>query len=141
RRGIRGRARGRVLAGSRRARAEPPRRQNVAATHAGRGAHAALDRVAQGGRAVAGVGMTEETAPMPDLHSRIERQFRDALRTVFGEEHAATDPLLRPSADERFGDYQVNVAMSLAKSLKQKPRDVAQAIVDALERDGLVEHV
>ena len=43
--------------------------------------------------------------------------------------------MIRPSADEKFGDYQSNVAMGLAKRLGAKPRDVAQKIVDALAAD------
>lgn len=74
---------------------------------------------------------------MADLQTQIESRFRDALRAAFGGDHADTDPLVRPSGDPKFGDYQANVAMSLAKTLKQKPRDVAQKIVDALDRVGL----
>src|SRR5690606_34610486 len=67
--------------------------------------------------------------------------FRAALAAAFGEAQRATDPLVRPSSDPRFGDYQANVAMSLAKSLKQSPREVAQRIVSALETHGLLERV
>jgi arginyl-tRNA synthetase len=35
------------------------------------------------------------------------------------------------TTDEAFGDYQCNAAMALGKVLKRKPRDVAQALVDA----------
>lgn len=41
--------------------------------------------------------------------------------------------------DARFGDYQSNSAMILAKRLKQNPRELAQAVVDAGEWDGLCE--
>ncbi len=47
------------------------------------------------------------------------------------------DPLLRVSGDERFGDYQSNCAMGLAKKAGQKPRDVAQAIIDKLNIEDL----
>ena len=42
------------------------------------------------------------------------------------------DPLVRPSQDEKFGHYQSNCAMGLAKKTGLKPRDVAGAIVDQL---------
>ena len=58
--------------------------------------------------------------------------FLQALVAAFGQELAATDPLLVPASNPKFGDYQSNVAMSLAKPLKQKPRDIAQKIVDHL---------
>ncbi|MFH0908720.1 MAG: arginine--tRNA ligase [bacterium] len=35
------------------------------------------------------------------------------------------------TTDESFGDYQCNAAMALGKVLKRKPREVAQALVDA----------
>ncbi|HEX7081621.1 MAG TPA: arginine--tRNA ligase [Gammaproteobacteria bacterium] len=78
---------------------------------------------------------------MTDLHDEIEARFRAALRKAFGDEHAETDPLVRPSGDARFGDYQANVAMSLAKQVKQKPRDVAQKIVEALDAADLFSKV
>ena len=78
---------------------------------------------------------------MTDLQTTIEERFRAALAKAFGEDYRATDPLVRPSTEPRFGDYQANVAMSLAKSLGQKPRDVAQRIVDALDARDLAEKV
>ena len=41
------------------------------------------------------------------------------------------------SADLRFGDYQSNAAMVLAKRLKTNPRELATKVVEALELDGL----
>lgn len=78
---------------------------------------------------------------MTDLPSIIEARLRDALAKAFGDEHRSTDPLVRPSTDERFGDYQANVAMSLAKTLGAKPRDVAASIVAALDAEDLLERV
>jgi len=43
------------------------------------------------------------------------------------------DPLIRPSQDPRFGDYQCNAAMGLAKQLGKKPRDVAAELVQRLD--------
>ncbi len=40
-----------------------------------------------------------------------------------------------------FGDYQFNGAMALAKSLKRKPRDIAQSIVEAIEDNDILERV
>lgn len=57
------------------------------------------------------------------------------MRRAFGDAVAGTDPLLAPSKDPKFGDYQCNAAMGLAKQLGAKPRDVAQKIVDALSAD------
>jgi len=55
---------------------------------------------------------------------------------------AGIDPALAvvtPAADTRFGDYQTNVAMVAAKSLKKNPREVAAAIVAHLQVGDLSE--
>lgn len=46
---------------------------------------------------------------------------------------------VRPTADPRFGDYQANCAMPLAKQLGQPPRAVAAALVEFLRVDDLCE--
>jgi arginyl-tRNA synthetase len=43
------------------------------------------------------------------------------------------DPLLERPRDPAFGDWATNLAMTLAKSLGRKPRDLAQAIVERLD--------
>ena len=54
-----------------------------------------------------------------------------AFAEVFPQSDLAALPLnVVPTTDAAFGDYQCNAAMSAAKLLRQKPRDVAQAIVD-----------
>ena len=42
---------------------------------------------------------------------------------------AGTNLSVVPTTDERFGDFQCNAAMALAKALRRKPRDLAQAVV------------
>src|SRR6266705_1016636 len=39
---------------------------------------------------------------------------------------------LTPATDERFGDYQTNAALILAKQRGENPRDLAQRILDHL---------
>ena len=67
------------------------------------------------------------------LNARLEA----ALVAAFGEELSGTDPLLGPASNPKFGDYQANVAMSLAKRLKNKPRAIAEQIVAHLEVSDL----
>ncbi|MEI8255640.1 MAG: arginine--tRNA ligase [Deltaproteobacteria bacterium] len=71
---------------------------------------------------------------MQDLQRFLTEQFRVAIVKAFGEAHASVDPVIRPAANPKFGDYQANLAMSLAKVLGAKPRDIATKIVDALDR-------
>jgi arginyl-tRNA synthetase len=46
-----------------------------------------------------------------------------------------------PAGDARFGDYQSNAAMVLAKQQRQNPRQLAQAIVEKLDVGDLCEKV
>ncbi len=64
-----------------------------------------------------------------------------AITAAFGPEYATTDPQLRRSQQPKFGDYQANVAMGLARRVGGKPRDVAEAIVAALNVDEMCEKV
>ncbi|GAA3808782.1 arginine--tRNA ligase [Sphaerisporangium flaviroseum] len=67
---------------------------------------------------------------MTDPQLVLTERVQQALGTAFGSEYAGADPLIRPS---QFADFQANVALSLAKRLRRAPREVAQAIADALE--------
>ena len=62
-----------------------------------------------------------------------------ALVNAFGPELEGTDPVLVPTNNPKFGDYQANVAMSLAKRLQDKPRAIATKIVENLTVDDLCE--
>ncbi len=46
---------------------------------------------------------------------------------------ADVEPLLERPRDPSFGDWATNLAMTLAKPLGRKPRDLAQAIVERLD--------
>ncbi len=70
-----------------------------------------------------------------DLKARLQA----ALAAAFGDEFANTDPVLVPTNNPKFGDYQANVAMSLAKPLKNKPRAIATQIVEQLDVADLCE--
>lgn len=64
-------------------------------------------------------------------------RFKAAL-TAIGAPENSPAPLTQ-STRTGFGHYQFNGAMALAKALKQKPRDIAQSIVDAVEIDDIAE--
>jgi arginyl-tRNA synthetase len=69
----------------------------------------------------------------------LAEHFERALIAAFGSEFADTDPLLAATNNPKFGDYQANLAMSLAKRLQQKPRDIATQIIAALDVSDLCE--
>jgi arginyl-tRNA synthetase len=60
-------------------------------------------------------------------------QLDRAIVAALGDDYAGTDPLLVLSSNPKFGDYQANMAMGLAKKLGQQPRAIAQSIVDNLD--------
>ncbi len=70
-----------------------------------------------------------------DIRVAVER----ALVAAFGPEMAGTDPMLVAASNPKFGDFQANVAMSLAKQLGKKPREIAEAIVAQLDVSGICE--
>ncbi len=45
--------------------------------------------------------------------------------------------MVRPSTDEKFGDYQANGVMTLAKKLKTNPRKLADDVVAKLDLDDI----
>ena len=50
-------------------------------------------------------------------------------------------PNIALSTREGFGDFQANGAMASAKAMKMPPREIAQAIVDKLDLDGVAEKI
>ncbi len=74
---------------------------------------------------------------MYSLLEQLRQSFSHALVSAFGDDYADTDPLVVPAAKPEFGDYQSNIALSLGKQLKQKPRETAQQIIDHLDVSAL----
>ena len=75
----------------------------------------------------------------------IEKLVRDALAALPAElrpaDAATGAPVLERTRDPSHGDFATNVAMQLAKAAKRKPRDLAQAIVEALPASDTVAKV
>jgi arginyl-tRNA synthetase len=66
------------------------------------------------------------------LHKILERKLRQALLTVLPDAEAGA-VLVRPCADPRFGDYQSNALMALAKVRKMNPRQLAAEVAGRLD--------
>ncbi|NEO54573.1 MAG: arginine--tRNA ligase [Okeania sp. SIO3B5] len=64
---------------------------------------------------------------------QLKSKFDKAIIAAFGQDLANTDPMVVPASNPKFGDYQCNVAMSLAKKLKNKPRAIATQIIEKLD--------
>jgi arginyl-tRNA synthetase len=65
---------------------------------------------------------------------QLESRLAAALKTTLGEAVAAT---VTAAADLRFGDYQSNAAMVLAKQRSKNPRALAEEIIGHLDLKGL----
>jgi len=64
---------------------------------------------------------------------QLQTRFSEALVTAFGSDFTETDPMVVPASNPKFGDYQSNVSLSLAKRLEQQPRAIAEQIVKHLD--------
>ncbi len=73
------------------------------------------------------------------LICELEKRLAGALERVGVELPEGMTVQISPAADLRFGDYQSNTAMVLAKRVRTNPRELATKVVDALELDGLAE--
>lgn len=80
---------------------------------------------------------TQRLDPVEMLGERFVAAIQDAFPEQLGSE--SVDPLITPSKNPKFGDYQSNAAMSLAKQLGMKPREIADKIAEHLELGDLAE--
>ncbi|MDD5328259.1 MAG: arginine--tRNA ligase [Phycisphaerae bacterium] len=67
----------------------------------------------------------------------LEDRISAAMADATGKKDCAAQ--VKPSKDPRFGDYQVNGVMSLAKQLKTNPRKLAEQIVAKLDLSDICE--
>ncbi|HVT88493.1 MAG TPA: arginine--tRNA ligase [Tepidisphaeraceae bacterium] len=76
---------------------------------------------------------------MPSIIHELDLKFRAAIQSAFGVE---ADPIVGPSQNEKFGDYQSNAAMGLFKRVDLKnPRAVAEKIKEKLELGGMASEI
>jgi arginyl-tRNA synthetase len=66
----------------------------------------------------------------------LRRRFERALESITSDPHPLAG-LVRPTQETRFGDFQANCAMPLAKQVGSAPLAVAERILAGLEVDDL----
>ncbi|HVU07302.1 MAG TPA: arginine--tRNA ligase [Verrucomicrobiae bacterium] len=71
-------------------------------------------------------------------HKQIESALQIAVRAVLPDADASTI-LVRPCPDPKFGDYQSNALMSLAKTRKMNPRQLAENVLAKLDVSDICE--
>jgi arginyl-tRNA synthetase len=62
-----------------------------------------------------------------------------AMSQAIGDSDAQVSGIVKPTQDQKFGDYQANGVMSLAKQLKTNPRELAEKIIEHLDVADLCE--
>ena len=67
----------------------------------------------------------------------LEERISAAMAAATGQGGCAA--IVRPATDAKFGDYQANGVMALAKKLKTNPRKLAEQVVQKLELDDICE--
>jgi arginyl-tRNA synthetase len=76
---------------------------------------------------------------MKETLERLKSNLQKALVGALGTEYTDIDPILVPASNPRFGDYQANVALSLAKKIGKPPRAIAEEIVAKLDISDICE--
>ena len=71
-----------------------------------------------------------------NLLTQIKQRFAPALAGLTSDVPALLE-MIRPAQDSKFGDFQANFAMPLAKQLGRPPRDVATEVLAKLQIDDL----
>jgi arginyl-tRNA synthetase len=73
-------------------------------------------------------------------HKQIELKLQAAVRDILPDADASA-VLVRPCPDPKFGDYQSNALMSLAKARKMNPRQLATDVLAKLDVSNVCEKV
>ena len=73
-----------------------------------------------------------------DIGLELGQRISTAAHTGLGVRLTPDETMVRPSTRDGV-DYQCNLAMSLAKTLRRPPREVAQSLLDHLDAPDLVE--
>ncbi len=73
-------------------------------------------------------------------HKQIEASLQAAVRAVLPDADVST-VLVRPCPDPKFGDYQSNALMALAKIRKMNPRQLATDVLAKLDVSEICEKV
>jgi arginyl-tRNA synthetase len=73
-------------------------------------------------------------------HVKIQQRLQEAVSQVVPDADLSS-VLVRPCPDPRFGDYQSNALMALAKARKTNPRQLATDVVARLDLNDVCEQV
>ena len=79
------------------------------------------------------------------MKQQLHAVFEQALQQLKNEGVVPVDQEVKiqfeRTRQKEHGDFACNIAMMLAKAARKNPRELAQAIVDALPEDGIIEKI
>src|SRR5512146_2398028 len=78
------------------------------------------------------------TAVVSNFKSHLAELFSQALQQVAPEQAGQMTIVLERPKQAQHGDYACNLAMQLAKPLRRPPREIAQALIQALPSSDAV---
>jgi arginyl-tRNA synthetase len=76
---------------------------------------------------------------MTSILTQLNHQFAQALTGQFAEDVTLPTPLVVPASNPKFGDFQCNIALPLAKQLGQQPRAIAAEIIEKVDLTNICE--
>jgi len=77
---------------------------------------------------------------MKPIRDILEKRIAEVLAT-FVDDGSTPAAIVKSSLGSKFGDYQANGVMGLAKKLKTNPRDLAAQVVEKLDLSEMVEQI
>ena len=75
------------------------------------------------------------------LRIRLEKLFKEAIKSIRPDFDDWSRLVLQPATDEKFGDYQTNFAMTASKIFRQAPKMIAEALIAAIPENDLTEKI
>ena len=76
---------------------------------------------------------------MLSIVEQLNHRFTIVLKEVFPDSVTLPSLLIVPATNPKFGDFQCNIALPLAKTLGEKPRAIAEKIVAAVNLHDMCE--
>jgi len=72
---------------------------------------------------------------MNQIEHKLKQALQEAVQHAFGVEMLPEEIVIELPKQVSFGDYSSNVAMRLAKQLRQNPKMIAQEILNHLDNE------
>lgn len=75
------------------------------------------------------------------IEMELKEVLKEAVQKAFDISLEPSSIVIETPKNKNHGDYSSNVAMQLTRQLRQNPRVIAQAVIDAMRMDSMIEKV